>query len=953
MSIDQCLKVGVLGPFSVTRGEATLQVSRGRVRVLLALLAMSAGRPVSIDRMIALVWPEERPERVRASLQTLVARARSEVPGAIVTTANGYLLDIDPDNVDLLRFRRLVQAANTADEPDTVLGLLDQALELWRGEPLADVRSLALDRDLVPGLTDEWLSAVHWRADLNLAAGRNNQVVKELRDLTSQHQLREPLWAQLIRALAAAGRRAEAIEQYHQARKILADELGVDPSSDLQDLYLNLLQADPRETPAGGSADEAVSPIPATRQAEANYRPPRQLPAGTAGFAGRLGQLKLLSEMADELVASPGAVGISVVSGMAGVGKTALAVHWAHEAVQRFPGGQLYADLRGFDPSGEPASPTEVIYRFLETLGVPAERIPVSLEAQSGLYRTLLAERQVLIVLDNARDAAQVLPLLPGSAGCMVVATSRNPLTTLAASYGAQLIGLDVLTDDEAGELLARRLGAARMAAGHETATELVALCGRLPLALAITAARAAAHPGLPLANFSAELRDARQVLDVLDAGDPASNLRAVFSWSCQALSYQAAELLQLLSMHPGPDISLPAAASLVGGSLSHIGIAMRELVTLHLVTEHHRGRFFLHDLVRAYAAEQAETAIPADQKRHAVGRMLDHYLHTARGGDAIINPAYYPNPIPLAPTYVASVPEQLSGHEQAMNWFQAEHRVLVAVTALAASSRFDTHAWQLPVTFFRYLDWHGYWEDWDAVQRIARDAAERLADKDATACIQRSGGMLSMRLGSYSEARRQFEAALHLYTELGEPLGQARAHCDLSILLAIENRYDEALIHSERALELSAAADNPHLHASALNKVGWNAAHLGDYARALTSCDQALALQQELGNRHSEAFVWESLGYIHQHLQHHDLSVECFHRAVNLFREVGNLFELAATFGNLGDAYLAAGLDDCAHDAWQRAITVIEDLHHPSAACVRAKLDSHATDASISVCMS
>lgn len=739
-----------------------------------------------------------------------------------------------------------------------------------------------------------------------------------------------------------------------------------------------LPHADPDGTVAGPSAAGLSEPSPSTPEYPppgepvAALRPghmqwvpsaPRQLPAGVAGFAGRAEALTLLSELAKEAVGGPGGVVIAAISGMAGVGKTSLALHWAHYEVERFtgdqlsgdlragdpaspaevtrgfPDGQLYANLRGFDPSGAPASPTEVICGFLDALGVPPARIPVGLEAQAGLYRTMLAERHVLIVLDNARDATQVFPLLPGSAGCMVLVTSRNPLTPLAAGYGAHLISLDVLTDDEAAELLSRRLGAGRMAADPETATVLAALCGRLPLALAITAARAAARPGLPLAIFFAELRDARKVLDALDAGDPASNLRAVLSWSCQELSGQATDLLPLLSIHPGPDISLPAAASLAGSSTDQIGAAMRELAGLHLVTEHRSGRYILHGLVRAYAAEQADATISANQRRAAVSRMLDHYLHTALIGDATLSPAYYPLPTPISPAHDGTTPEDLGGREQAMDWFQAEHRVLIAITTMAASSRLDSHAWQLPMTFFRYLDWHGLWDDWDGVLRIAHAAAQRLADQAAQACILRSGGMLSMRHGSYQEAHRQFEKSLHFFAALDDPIGQARAHGDLSMLFSIQDRYREALAHSERALELSAVAGHPHLHAASLNKVGWHAAHLGDYERGLAACEQALALQQSLGNRHSEAFVWDSLGYIHQHLQHHAQSVKCFQRSVSLFAEIGNRFELAATLSNLGDARNAASQPAAARDVWLEALAILTELHHHDATQLEAKI--------------
>jgi tetratricopeptide (TPR) repeat protein len=656
-----------------------------------------------------------------------------------------------------------------------------------------------------------------------------------------------------------------------------------------------------------------------------------------AGFAGRAGPLKVLGQLADEAATDPGMVVISAVGGMAGVGKTTLAVHWAHQQAAKFPDGQLYADLRGFDPSGVPVSPTVVIRGFLDALGVPASRIPANPEAQAGLYRTLLAGRRTLIVLDNARDAAQVRPLLPGSGSCMVVVTSRSPLTPLAAAYGARLIRLEVLTDGEAAELMAARLGAARVAGEQEVADELVALCGRLPLALAITAARAAARPELPLAIFAAELRDARHRLDALDAGDQASSLRAVFTSSCRELSGEAADLFRLLSIHPGPDISLPAAASLAGRPVGQTGDAMRELAALHLVTEHRRGRYVLHDLVRAYAAERARETIPASQRQAAMHRTLDHYLHTSRDADAKLNPLDHP--LALSPPQDGTAPESFATHPQAMDWLDAEHQVLLAVTALAASSGFNAHAWQLPATFVRYLDQHGHWRDWADVQRTALAAAKRLGDKEGQACVLRAAGGLSLRLSSCKQANDHFQQALDLYRGLDDQVGQARAHGDLAMTFAIQDRYREALAHSERALDLARSSGHPHVHATMLNKVGWHSAHLGDYHRAQACCRQALGLLRDLGDRYSEASVWDSLGYIHQRMRHHSRSIGCYIRAAGLFRQVGSRFDLADTLNSLGDTYHAAGEAAAARDAWQQALAILDDLHHLDAAGIRAKL--------------
>jgi len=942
------LRIGVLGPLQGACDEAEIKLPRGRVGVLLAVLAMSAGHAVGIGRLAELIWPERQPERVRASMQTLAARLRAFVPDVIVSAGEGYLLDLDPDHVDLLRFRRLVRVAESTSDPAAALGLLDSALGLWRGEPLADLRSAALERDVVPTLIEERLAAIERRAGLHLAADHTDRVIAELLPLTSQYPLRESLWAQLIRALHGAGRSAEAIQHYHKARELLAGELGVDPSPDMQDLYLRLLQADrpgaasvqpPASTPTSTPAFvPSPAPTPARGTAPAvEPRPkvPHLLPAAAAGFAGRAAALALLTEQAQEVTANQAIMAIAAISGMAGVGKTALALHWAHREAARFPDGQLYADLRGFDPSGAPASPAEVIQALLGALGIPADRLPVGMDAMVGLYRTVLAGQKILIVLDNARDVDQVRPLLPGSPGCMVVVTSRRPLISLAAKHGARLINVDVLTDGESAELLTARIGAERMAAEPDAAGELVNLCGRLPLALAISAARAAACPQLPLTVFAAELRDARQRLDALDGGDAITSLRTVFSWSFRHLRKPAADLFMLLSVHPGPDISVPAAASLARTGQAEANAALRELAALNLISEHHRGRYVLHDLVRVYAAELVAGVLPAELTRAAIGRTLDYYLQTAHDADAWINPQHHP--LPFRPPGGRSADFTCSRH--ALQWLDAEYQVLIGVTSLAARTGFDGHAWQIPAAFARYLDRRGHWHSLADVQQTALAAAERLCDKKAQACLLRIGGLLCLRLAAYDEAREQFDRELELYSALDDHVGQARAHGDIAMTYSIQERYREALVHSGQALELARSAGHPHVHALTLNKVGWHSAHLGDCEYALACCQQSLDLLHGLGNRYAQAFVWDSLGYIHQRLGHHAESIDCFQRAVALFREVGNDFELAATLNNLGDAFDAAGRPVAARDAWQQALTILTGLHHPDSAQLRSKL--------------
>jgi transcriptional regulator with XRE-family HTH domain len=418
-------------------------------------------------------------------------------------------------------------------------------------------------------------------------------------------------------------------------------------------------------------SDDAQPGLPGTAGPRDRQVVPRQLPAAATHFAGRAAELKALDGPLDRAGCDArGSVVICAISGTAGVGKTALAVHWAHSAAQRFPDGQLYVNLRGFDPSGTPVTPAEAIHGFLGALHVPAGRLPESLDAQAGLFRSLLAGRRMLIVLDNARDAAQIRPLLPGSDACCVIVTSRSQLTSLVAEQGAHPLTLDVLTEAEARELLSRRLGPERIAGESEAVDELIGRCARLPLALAIVAARAAVGPCHPLTALVEELRDTRSRLDALDAGDSATSARAMFSWSYQSLSGPAARMFRLLGVHPGPDISGPAAASLAGVRLDQAHEMLRELTRANLLGEGPARRFAFHGLLRAYAAERACAEESDAARRAALDRVLGHYRHCAL---AAAEPPSTPHE---ASATVLSRPAparaDVAAHKQARTWFEA-----------------------------------------------------------------------------------------------------------------------------------------------------------------------------------------------------------------------------------------------------------------------------------------
>ena len=684
---------------------------------------------------------------------------------------------------------------------------------------------------------------------------------------------------------------------------------------------------------AASAADTA-----ARRGQDSTAAVPRQLPAAVADFTGRAAELQALTRILDGAGGGAhGPVVISAIGGTAGVGKTALALHWAHQVAHRFADGQLHVDLRGFDPSGIPATPAEAIRGFLGPLGVSSDAMPAAPDAQATLYRGLLAARKMLIVLDNARDEQQVRPLLAAGPGSLVVVTSRNQLTGLAATDGARLLPLDVLPTAEAVRLLAARIGADRAAAEPEAIAEIAALCAFLPLALAVAAAHAAARPGFPLSALAAELRDTASRLDALDSGDPAASVQSVFSWSYRQLAPAAARLFRLLGLHPGPDISVPAAASLAGLSEPAARRLLRDLARDCLITEHVPGRYACHDLLRAYAAAQARDEDSAADRAAAVTRLLDHYLHTAYAAALLINE--WRDPMTLAPLSPGAAPEPLDGYQQAMAWFETEHDVLSAATAPAAGSGFDRHAWQLACAMSTYLDRRGRWQQAAAIFSAGLAAAERLGDTAGRAVLCRLLGKAFFWSGDRERAAVHARRSVELSQLAGDRRGEARSRTVLAAIAEAQGRYADAISHSEHALRLYEAAGYQAGVAEQLNNIGWEHALAGDYEQARTFCRRSLSLSAELGHRHSEGYAWDSLGYAEHRLGNFSEAAACYERALSIARELGNRWAETDALTHLGDMRHAAGDLDPAREAWRQALAIFSDLGHPDAEKVRAKL--------------
>jgi DNA-binding SARP family transcriptional activator/tetratricopeptide (TPR) repeat protein len=936
------VRLGVLGPLLVADDTgAQIQVPTGRQRVLLAALLVRANQVVPATELAELVWDGAPPAGAGVTVRSYVMRLRRsvgpQVAARIITRDPGYLCQVTDDEVDLLRFETLCRQGGNAMRAHSwkqAADVLDEALGLWRAAPLGDVASQMLHNEVLPWVQQTRLEAVERRAGALLHLGRHDELVPELRVLAAEHPLRERLHAQLMLALYRCGRRAEALDAYQGARRVLVGELGVEPGPQLRELHRQILAEDPALTAPPPPGDDATA-------GTGDRVTPRQLPAGIPHFTGRASALETLTRLAGQAAGARGAVVISAIGGTAGIGKTALAVHWGLHAADQFPDGQLYVNLRGFDPAGTPLEAAAAVRGFLDALGVPPAHIPAGLGAQAALYRSLLAGRRVLIVLDNARDPQQVRPLLPGSAGCLVLVTSRSQLTGLIASEGAHPLTLDLLTTGEARELLARRLGAERLADEPEAADEIVGLCARLPLALNITAARAAAHPGFSLAALADHLRDASGRLAVLDTGDAATNVRAVFSWSYRTLSTPAALTFRYLGVHPGPDITVPATASLIATTREQARDTLNELVRAQLITEHAPGRYACHDLLRAYAAEQAASHDSDTSRRAALGRMLDHYLHSACAASLLLHSPQQPYraPITLGAPLPGVWPEKLTGRPQALEWFRAERQVLLAAIGQAASGGFSTHAWQLPWALATFLDWQGYWHELAATQQSALAAAQCLGDRAGQAQAHRFLGRAHVRLGAYGDAATHLAKTIDLGRQLGDSALQAKAHLGLTQAFERQHRSRDALGHAEHALRLYRAAGDRLGEAGALNAVGWYHAQLGDYQEALGYCEQALALFRELENPPGQASTLDSLGYAHHHLGQHAQAISCYQQAIDAHGDAGDLRDLAGALIHFGDAHQAAANPDAARRAWQQALAILDDLHHPDADPVRSRL--------------
>jgi DNA-binding SARP family transcriptional activator len=930
------MRARVLGPIELWSGDRRLAVGAPKQRAVLALLLMRANAVVPVDEIIDELWPGAPPASALPNVRTYAASLRrtlADVSGVsiVISRSVGYSMAIDASEFDVSCFRdsvRLGRAGAARGDARTAVLEFNRGLGLWRGRALADVPVGAALAAWRTALEEERLRALEDRAEAFLAVGSLDEAAGDARQVLAAEPLREHAHALLVRASYQSGDVAGALAAFETARHQLAEELGLDPGEELRRLHRAVLDRDTALGPPRTS-------IMLSHRVSAGVVP-RQLPADLPVFSGRADDLRRLTSLihSGEHARSTAAI---AMTGAAGAGKTTLAVHWAHQIRDLFPDGQLFVNLRGFDPAGSPMTPDAATYGFLEALGVSSQHIPLTFEARTGLYRTLLATRRVLVVLDNARSAEQVRPLLPGGSSCLAIVTSRVDLSGLVAVEGAFPFPVDLPGFADARQLLSRRLGRQRVEAEPQAVDEMVTRCARLPLALAVVSARAASRPSVPLATIVSELCSVRTDLDAFADADPAADGREVFSWSYRNLSGGAARMFRLLGTQPGPDIGSAAAASLAGLSRPLARSLLAELTRVHLINESGSGRYTLHDLLRAYAVELVRLQDSEQERRDAVRRVLSHYVHSAYGAAKLLDP--HLEPMVLSPVRPGVSPEQHDGYDQALAWFAEERTVLLASLAAAAESGFDTEAWQLAYALTEFLDLRDRHQQ-VIVQRTGLAAACRAADDLGRVHTHRSLARAYVRLGDLAEASDHYRQALELLTASGDRVGQARIHRGLGWVSELQGDCAEAVRHSERALAIYQAAGHRTGQANALNAVGWLRARLGDHQGGLELCMQALAVHQQIAaDPNGQANTLDSLGSICHLLGDHRRAAAFYRDAIDLYRNLGDPYNEADSLVSLGKTHQAGGEDDSARQAWEQALKILDDLDHPDADEVRTYL--------------
>jgi DNA-binding SARP family transcriptional activator/tetratricopeptide (TPR) repeat protein len=937
------IQIGLLGPLQVHSGGQSVALAGRRCPVVLATLALSAGRTVTSQALVDDVWGEQLPRSATASLHSLMTRLRTAVGAtAIRTVSAGYILDVDPDQVDLLRFRRLLGDATRTEEPEKARALLGEALSLWRGDPLDGLASDRLQRDVAPGLVEERLAAVERRIGLDLAAGYHNDLIAELLELTGRHPLRETLWRHLIVAQDEAGRRADALNSYHRLRSELRRRIGVEPSDDLRELYQRLLTGRGPRRDDGQRArladPEAAAPPTSSTQAGPGPRGPvarteparNDLPGDTADFTGRGRELDRLLAIAAPDDDRPRTVAISAIDGMAGIGKTTLAVHLAHRLADRFPDGRLFIDLHGHTPGHEPRDSAAALGELLRALGVPGEHIPEGLPRRAGLWRAELAGRRVLVVLDNAANAAQVQPLIPGSAGCLAVVTSRRRIADLD---GARVLSLDTLPEQDAYALFAAVAGTDRCRAEPDALAEVLELCGHLPLAIRIAAARLRARPAWSIRYLADRLADERHRLAELAVGE--RSVGTAFALSYEHLGPAQRRMFRLLGLYPGTFVDAYLAAALVGVELREAEAVLEDLVDAHLVNEPASGRYQFHDLLRHYARAMLERDESAEGREEAVRRMLDYYVGVT---DLVrryfaISSAH----AGVALTYPPPALPQFDDDWHALAWCDSQRANLVAMITYAAQERRDEQLCRMLNAVWWFFRMRRHLSEWITAQDRAVDAADRLGDLHTAADMRRLLGSAQWESERYADAVRHYREAVELYTHTQDTDSRAQVLSDLGSAYGRLGRQKEALAHFERALadvDVHGAGGNHHAKACVLAGLAEAYRFAGRHRAARELGEQSLAHFQQARDFLGQGQTHSLLGLVYASQGDGDRALESHQEALRLIRACDAQASESSALNDLGETLRTLG-----RPAQARA-------HHEEALALAARLNNRYQEA-------
>ena len=918
-----------------------------RQRAVFAVLAVRAPHSVSLSDLVDAVWGDNAPASAEGSLHTYVGalrqalepdRPRRAPSTLLVTTGAGYALRLDRNDRDVDQFDRAVLEAGRQYSSGELAAAADRvrtALQLWRGTPLADVPGPFADNQRTR-LADSRLAAVVLWARIALDLGAHHEVTHELGKEVRDHPLHEELAGLRMLGLYRAGRQADALAAFHDIRRTLADELGIDPGPELRALHQRILASDPDLIqPVSGAA--RVEPA---REPEGVARPtgtttlvvPAQLPHDVASFVGRGAEVARLVELLSPSTTQT-AIVISAIDGTGGIGKTALAVHACHQLADRFPDGQLHIDLHGFDPTHPPTDPSNAVAQLLRGLGVDPAGIPLEPDERFGLYRSVLAGRSILLLLDNATDANQVRPLLPGTPTCSVIVTSRNRLAGLVAHDGAHRITLDVLPDHDAINLLTTVIGTRRATTEPDAVRDLARLCGRLPLALRIAGERIAAHPHLTLTDLADELEHEHDRLDLLTADDTTA-VRATFSWSYHALKPQVARTFRLLGRQPSSEFSLPAVAALTDQPIRTARAQLDALCSGHLVEEIARDRYKLHDLLRDYARERVSVEDSPAESYEAVDRVLRWYLGTADSADHLVYPARRRLPIPSNCTALP-----FAGRDEALAWLDQECASLVAATQFAEAQTHHDFVWRLPTAMLNYFKLRSDFDNLRTTHELALVASRRCGNVTAEAFVLNNLGLIPFAFSAHEEAITYFEQALALWRRIGDDYGQGQALLNIASILVRMHAYDDAELHYTQSVEMFQRTGRPEGVCAALLGFGFLYQETGRNELAITKCQELLPLCQSLSMGYEEAFAYELIGLAHEALGNLDAAMANYHRFLDVSRRIdGNMPEAEA------NVFIAAllqrqGRHDEATMYIEAAQQLFEELKLPPTSTIAQKL--------------